>query len=930
MNKQQLASKIWASANKMRSKVEPVKYKDFILGLIFYKFLSEQEVRFLKANDSTDDDIRNLSEDNGFTVNFVQENLGYFIAYDNLYSTWVAKGAVKEDEGDKKKDNEKLQIKDIIDGMKAFQRLIHKSKQHVFDKIFLSFTTGITELPGTDAEKSKMFRNLVELINLIPNDYKSGYDFIGYIYEYLIGMFAANAGKKAGEFYSPVEASRVISDIAAYHICVEKGYTGNVTAYDSCSGSAGLLLHIGKSCEKYWGKGNKIKYFAQELNPSAYNLTRMNLIMRGIDAGSISVRNADTLGEDWPVDDVNQPGPLRVLCAVSNPPYSQRWSQVENDPRFDEFGIAPKGKADYAFLLHDLYHLDDDGIMGIILPHGVLFRGNEEAAIRKSLIEKGWIDAIVGLPANVFYGTGIPTIIIFLKKKRNISDILIVDASKGFEKKGKNNVLRECDIKKIFDVVTQREEIEKYSRRISMDEIRKNDYNLNIPRYVDSSEPDENWDIRALMEGGIPSYELDSLKKYWDVMPSLRNDLFRVRDNGYFEAVPEMKTAIVSNDEYKAYFTLYKKSFEGFEDYLDGKLLSNIEGINIFKVHDEIAEDIFNRVSKLQLADKYEYYQAFSDNWNNISYDLDIIESDGMGSIREIEPNMVIKKDDNDNEIEVQKGWKGKIMPFELVQTSYFLDEYNYIVALGNKIQDKASEIEGILENIDKDEAKDVLNDNGDAFATKELNAKVKEIRSDISTPEIKALENYLAFLEDKPKKNEKLDYIENHPDIAWTKMISAKDGTYGKKAVSDYIAELKDDYKFDEDTLEGMLIKVAELFAAIKALKAERKSKEIILENKTIEKIKALTDEEVHYLLNLKWVKPLVGIVEEKYKDFFDSFYKKLTYLAEKYIVTLDDTDKEIADTERELLALVNELGADNADDLAGIKELKVLLGGE
>ena len=257
----------------------------------------------------------------------------------------------------------------------------------------------------------------------------------------------------------------------------------------------------------------------------------MNLVMRGILPDNIVTRNGDTLENDWPYFDENDPigtyDPLYVDAVVSNPPYSQAWNpeDKETDPRYARFGLAPKGKADYAFLLHDLFHIKSDGIMTIVLPHGVLFRGGEEGEIRKNLIEQNHIDAIIGLPANIFFGTGIPTIIMVLKQKRTNTDVLIVDASKGFIKVGKNNKLRASDIKRIVDVVTKRESVEKFSKVVSRDEIRNNEYNLNIPRYVDSSEASESWDIYASMFGGIPWSEIDELKEYWHAFPYLKSCL---------------------------------------------------------------------------------------------------------------------------------------------------------------------------------------------------------------------------------------------------------------------------------------------------------------------------------------------------------------------------------------------------------------------
>lgn len=454
MNKQQLAAKIWESANKMRSKIEANEYKDYILGFIFYKFLSDKEVKYLKSIGYTDSSIKQVAEDIPEVVENVQNNIGYFIAYDNLFSTWLEIGA-------------DFNVSNVRDALAAFNRLISSSHKKVFEKIFDTLQTGLSKLGDTSGTQTKSISDLIHLIKDIPMDGRQDYDVLGFIYEYLISNFAANAGKKAGEFYTPHEVSLLMSEIVANHLKERS----EIKIYDPTSGSGSLLINIGKCIAKYMGDGDRIKYYAQELKENTYNLTRMNLIMRGIIPSNVVTRNGDTLEEDWPYFDESDPvgtyDPLYVDAVVSNPPYSQNWNpgDKENDPRYKRYGVAPKGKADYAFLLHDLYHIKPDGIMTIVLPHGVLFRGGEEAAIRKNLIENNNIDTIIGLPANIFFGTGIPTIIMVLRQIRSNNDVLIIDASKGFEKVGKNNKLRASDIKRVVDVVTKRETVDKYNNK---------------------------------------------------------------------------------------------------------------------------------------------------------------------------------------------------------------------------------------------------------------------------------------------------------------------------------------------------------------------------------------------------------------------------------------------------------------------------------
>ena len=556
MNKQQLANKIWESANKMRSKIEANEYKDYILGFIFYKYLSDQEVKFLKENDFAEDDIKAVSEEDPETVEYIQQNIGYFIAYENLFSTWLEMGR-------------DFDVSNVRDALSAFSRLIHNSHKKVFENVFRTLETGLSKLGDSSGTQTKAISGLLQLIKEIPMDGKQDYDVLGFIYEYLIEKFAANAGKKAGEFYTPHEVSLLMSEIVANHLKDKN----EIKIYDPTSGSGSLLINIGHCIAKYIEDDNNIKYYAQELKENTYNLTRMNLVMRGIKPDNIVTRNGDTLEDDWPYFDDNDPtntyDPLYVDAVVSNPPYSQAWdpSGKEHDPRYNRFGLAPKGKADYAFLLHDLYHIKPDGIMTIVLPHGVLFRGGEEGEIRKNLIENNHIDTIIGLPANIFFGTGIPTIIMVLKQHRENTDVLIIDASKGFVKEGKNNKLRASDIKRISDTVIRRESVEKYAKVVDREEIRANDYNLNIPRYVDSSESAESWDVYASMFGGIPASEIETLQEYWAAFPDLKNELFQNSESPYLELkTDDIKKAIKNQHDVAAFNNKFTDAFSSFNE----------------------------------------------------------------------------------------------------------------------------------------------------------------------------------------------------------------------------------------------------------------------------------------------------------------------------------------------------------------------------
>ena len=851
MNKQQLASKIWESANKMRSKIEANEYKDYILGFIFYKFLSDKEVKFLKENDFTKEDIEMISEDDQETVRYVQERIGYFISYENLFSTWI----------DPSTD---FDVANVRDALSAFSRLIDKNYKKVFDKIFQTLETGLSKLGSSAKEQTKAISDLLQLIKDIPMDGKQDYDVLGFIYEYLISNFAANAGKKAGEFYTPHEVSLLMSEIVAEHLKDRK----EIKIYDPTSGSGSLLINIGKSVSKFMNSDDNIKYYAQELKENTYNLTRMNLVMRGILPANISVRNGDTLEEDWPYFDEANPvetyDPLYVDAVVSNPPYSQKWdpSGKESEPRYANYGLAPKGKADYAFLLHDLYHVKPNGIMAIVLPHGVLFRGGEEGTIRKNLIEKNNIDTIIGLPANIFFGTGIPTIIIVLKQKRDNTDVLIIDASKGFVKEGKNNKLRACDIKKITDAIKDRKNIEMFCRVVSRDEIRANEYNLNIPRYVDSSEKAESWDIYASMFGGVPEKELSDLNHYWDAFPSLKNDLFKQVNDSYWEVnSDDVRATVRNNADVKNFVAGYKNSFSGFDKYLKDYLIDQMDTINISKGEAIISENIFLRLKGVPLVDKYEAYQILDTEWTKTAIDLEIIQTEGREAIRQVDPNMVIKKKDN-KEIEVQDGWVGHVIPFELIQSTILKVQKDELQNKENRLSEILSEVEELIDSLNDEE--------------KEMNF----FDSDKN-----------AFVNDAVKK------------------------------------ALKD--KDTEVEIKKILKAYTSLTTEEKALKKEIKVDNETLQMDTKKCIETLNDDQVIELLTEKWINTLVDSLNKLPEVIISSFVKSVEHLCKKYETTYDQIEKEIEDTEASLIEMIDELEGDTYDML-GLTELKELLGGK
>lgn len=934
MNKNQLAAKIWASANKMRSKIEANEYKDFILGFIFYKFLSDKEVIYVKSQGASADELPTiLDENNTGAREHLQAKLGYFISYDHLYSTWIAQGR-------------DFSVASVRDALSAFERLIDDYRKDLFGGIFDTLHMGLSKLGASDAEQSRAIRDLLNLIQEIPTDGRQDYDVLGFVYEYLISNFAANAGKKAGEFYTPHEVSVLMSDIIAYHLRDRE----KIEIYDPTSGSGSLLINIGKSVARHIANKDKIMYYAQELKQATYNLTRMNLIMRGIGPANIKVRNGDTLCEDWPDFDEADPHgtykPLYVDAVVSNPPYSQQWDPTdqETDPRYAAFGLAPKGKADFAFLLHDLYHLKPDGIMTIVLPHGVLYRGDSEQQIRRNLIEYNHIDAIIGLPENIFFGTGISTIIMVLKRPNTRPDesVLFVDASHGFAKEGKNNKLRACDIKKIADAVATRTETPRYARLVTREEIRANDYNLNISRYVDGGAEPEQYDLYATMFGGIPPQELSKLDLYWRTFPTLRDQLFRRNEDGYYQLVTQHISSAIEQDQsvqqYVAAFeqrlnegththttqieaTLpyqamvaelparYLQTNQSFRQFIEEQVIAPMLTLQIPQAQATVTDELFRRIETVPLVDKYLAYQFLSDDWTQIASDLEVLQSEGMNAVRQVDPNMILKKR-GDEEVEVQDGWLGRLLPFSLVQRELLPYELTHVEQLQARLDEITDQYAQIIESLSPEELdKSILSDDNTKFIVKEVTLELQRIMEDLEIPEVTLLKSFPS------KKKEQEAFIEAHPELPWQRITSSKSGTYGKTQVKALISLLQEEYPLPEDSYEAKVVQVSRLLQEEREKKKELKACEQMLEQQTIDTIQQITDERAIELLRIKWIDPLITSLERMPSEVLSTLITEVQRLADKYATTYQDISTRIASAESQLHDLLGELEGSTAD---------------
>ena len=482
-NKKALEQQLWNIANELRGKMDADEFRDYILGFIFYKYLSEKIENFtnelLKEDGITFTSLDSNNPEHNEILNSLKDDcvqqLGYFLKPNELFSAMAKKG---------NSDNNNFILDDLTQVLRHIESsTMGTESEDDFEHLFEDLDLTSTKLGRTEEAKNKLIAKVLYHLDNINFELKNhDRDVLGDAYEYLIGQFAAGAGKKAGEFYTPQEVSKILAKL------VTVGKSRLKSVYDATCGSGSLLLRVAKEVE------DVSNFYGQELNRTTYNLARMNMIMHDVHYRKFDIKQEDTLEHPQHLEH-------RFEAIVANPPFSANWSANPlhlNDDRFSQYGkLAPSSKADFAFIQHMIYHLDDNGTMAIVLPHGVLFRGASEGHIRQYLIEdRNYLDAVIGLPSNIFYGTSIPTCILVFKKCREHSDnILFIDASNDYEKAKNQNYLTNENIEKIIDTYANRKEIEKYSHLASLDEIKENDYNLNIPRYVDTFEEEEVIDL---------------------------------------------------------------------------------------------------------------------------------------------------------------------------------------------------------------------------------------------------------------------------------------------------------------------------------------------------------------------------------------------------------------------------------------------------
>lgn len=713
IKKSEIYGQIWAACDKLRGGVEPARYKDYILTLLFVKYVSDR----YKSSDNWDIEVPQGGSFDDIAELKYKKNIGEGIN--------IAIGRLAE-------QNELKGIIDIAD----------------FN----------SEELGSDKEAVDKLSGLVEIFQKpeldFTNNRAGGDDILGDAYEFLMRKFAQDSGKSKGQFYTPGEVSRIMAKV----IGISSATDSSMTVYDPACGSGSLLIRAADeaSCD--------ITIFGQEKDNATAGLARMNLVLHNKGAGEIA--RGSTISSPKYKNENNAELLKTFDYIVVNPPFSDKsWMDGIVIPdiyrRYTEtdFGVPPEKNGDYAWLLHVLKSLKSTGKAAIILPHGVLFRGNAEADIRKKIIDHGYIKGIIGLPANLFYGTGIPACIIVIDKEDAINrkGIFIIDASKEFIKDGNKNRLREQDIHKIVTTFINMDESNpRYARFVLNEEVKvTNEYNLNIPRYIDSSEPEDLQDINAHLNGGIPSADIDSMNHYWDVYPNLKDVLFQpLRENYYTPIVKkeDVVSTITSHEEFIHHADLVDDFYLKWKNEVTPILMNLTKDRQPKVLIEQISEKLLNDFSDVPLLDKYDVYQVLMEYWEEtMQDDVYAVCYEGYETGREISYDYVTKKKkENGQTIEIKtdkiKGFEGKILPKALLASQYFQKEVKALNILREQLEDVTAHLSEIAE---ENSGENGVFSQFDDFRKPTIAARIKAIKEDLSAKEeLDMLQKYVKLLD--------------------------------------------------------------------------------------------------------------------------------------------------------------------------------------
>lgn len=747
IKKSQLYSSIWQACDELRGGMDASEYKDYVLVLLFVRYVSDKYA-------GKKDELVVVPEGGSFA------------------DLARLKGKTNIGEG----INKVLSALAEANGLKGVIDAVDFNDE---DKL------------GKGKEMQDRLSNLVAIFENSELDFSKnkaeGDDLLGDAYEYLMKHFAVESGKSKGQFYTPAEVSLIIAKVIG-----AKGAKGKThTVYDPTCGSGSLLLKVASETPK------GIAIFGQEKENATATLAILNMWLHGEPTAEVR-KGQSTLSNPLFVD---QHRVLKTFdYVVANPPFSYKaWRNgfnPEEDPhsRFDGFGIPPKKNGDFAFLLHIVKSLKSTGKGAVILPHGVLFRGNTEADIRRALIQRGYIKGVIGLPANLFYGTGIPACIIVIDKEDSAkrTGIFMIDASKGFIKDGNKNRLREQDIRKVVDVWNEQFETPKYSRFVPNDEIKKNDYNLNIPRYIDTQEPEDIQDIEAHLKGGIPNADIDALDKYWKVCPSLKKALFKSSRSGYSVLViipDEARKTILSHSEFNAFNEKIVEAFTSWRKASALKLKDIDKNDHPKAIIQKISDDILKAFQNAHLLDKYDIYQCLMSYWEGVMQDdAHIITADGWEAGNEV-VRLQKESKGKKKDIEGLGGLDGRLIPISLLIKMYFIKEQAHIDEFNAKLEQIASQMDELKDEYGGDEGllSEVIEN--DKIRKGDVGKRIKEIKGDVDyADELKVLEQYASLFEDEAETKKQIKEAEYDLE----KKVIAKYPTLALKEIKSIVVESK------------------------------------------------------------------------------------------------------------------------------------------
>lgn len=792
IKKTELYSSLWASCDALRGGMDASQYKDYVLTMLFVKYISDKYKNqpfgaITIPNGASFDDMVALVG----TSNELGDDINKRIL-----------NPIKE-------ANDLNDFPDFNDENKLGKG---KEKNDTLEELILIFNSPDLDFSKNNAE---------------------GDDILGDAYEFLMRHFAQDSGKSKGQFYTPAEVSRVLAKVIGIN---SENSTPQTKAYDPTCGSGSLLLKVAEEADK------TIELYGQEKDIATTNLARMNMILHGKPEAEIFAGN--TLAAPH---FINEEGALKQFdYIVANPPFSlKNWAQgvnIDNDTfnRFKDYGTPPDKNGDYAFLLHIIKSLKSTGKAAVVLPHGVLFRGNAEATIRKNLIKKGYIKAIIGLPPNLFYGTGIPACIIVVDKENSAhrKGIFMIDASKGFVKDGNKNRLREQDIRRITDVYADFQEVEKFSRMVPLSEIadEKNDFNLNIPRYIDTQEAEDIQDLYAHMNGGIPKRDVENLNRYWSVFPNLKKQLFEPISENYFQLnceKDEIRDTIFNHSEYVAERNKILEIFTKWKEKKTAHFVSFEKGLH---PKQEIT-DASNAFKHEKLINAYDIYQNLMEYWyDTMQDDFYSIAIDGWKAGNQWERQIIKgkkakdgKKATNDKAVEGLKGIIGKMISPELMISEFFTNEKQELEAWENLIEQTKGELAELEE---EHSGEDGLFSELDKVNATEVKKLLKESKKGITSPEEIALMELYLKLTDVVKDTEK-----------------------------------------------------------------KKKEAEAKLEKRVIEKYATLTEEEIKTtIIEKKWITHIENTLQLEYDRVSQNLTNRVKELNDRYSNTLSELETELA----------------------------------